>query len=405
MIKLEFLTDDERLVALATAYWALNDAGGWLHAKVSTLEAMFSVPRGRMHQYVGQACVAKSLEPYCSHCGASAIFNSRTEVESIKKRLQRSASPRFGWSRICMECRAGAKAKQQAAHEAQLRANQAVLSAWLNQAECNRSKDYRGMGLREAFLLEGLLSYAGDAWQGQLLDGWEQHQLQLCRDLDDCRNVYEELYLSGWLNPSPNSPLDAFTIEAGDVVGFDVLRVNWTLASDLGGEPHEAILAAAANVLRQASAAELMPLWQWVSLCELRAHFSYCHEHWEFRSRGWTPTIDGNLARLLEVCSLGAAKSIMWKCFRYLASELHRGKRPAAHIYNMLPGSFQRTYDHWRANGWPIHPWERRVSAEPVYTSLLFDRVLGGGTDFYNRLTGSGLVECTLPTADVDSQI
>jgi len=405
MIKLEFLTDDKHLIALATTYWALDDAGGWLAPKVSTLEAIFGVPRGRMHQYVSQACVAKSLEPYCSECGASAIFNSRTDAESIQKRLQRSVSPRFGWSPVCTDCRAGAKAKQRAANEAKLQAHHALQSAWLNETERNQSpKDYHSMSLRDAFLLEGMLSYAGEAWRGRLLDGWERHQTLLCSDLDACRNVYGELYRSGWLNPSPNSPLDAFTIEAGDVVEFDILRVNWTLAADLDGEPHDAILDAATNVLRQASAAELMPLWQWVSLCELRAHFNYCHKHWQFRSRGWTPTIESNLTRLLDGCSLGVAKSIMWKCFKHLASELHKGTRPAAHTYNMLPGSFQRTYDHWRANGWPIQPWQRRVSAESVYTSLLFDRVLGGGTDFYNRQTGVGLVECSPPVVDADDQ-
>jgi hypothetical protein len=405
MFKLEFQTDDEHLIALATAYWALDDAGGWLHPTVSTLEAMFSVPRGRMHQHVSRACVAKSLAPYCSECGACAIFNSRTEAESIKKRQQRSVSPRFGWSPVCTDCRAGAKAKQRAANEAKLQAHHALISAWLNETERNQpSKDYRSMGLREAFLLEGMLSYGGEAWRGRLLDGWERHQSLLCSNLDDCRNVYGELYRSGWLSPSPNSPLDAFTVEAGEVVGFDVLRVNWTLAADLGGEPSEAILAAAGNVRQQASAAELMPLWQWVSLCELRAQFNYCHEHWKFRSRGWTPTIESNLARLLDGCSLGVAKSVMWKCFKHLASELQKNMRPAAHTYNMLPGSFQRTYDHWRANGWPIQPWQRRVSAESVYTSLLFDRVLGGGTDFYNHLTGSGLVDCTPSVADADTQ-
>ena len=260
------------------------------------------------------------------------------------------------------------------------------------------------MGLRDAFLLEGMLSYAGDAWRGSILDGWERHQLLLCSDLDECRSVYEELYRSGWLSPSPNSPLDAFTVEAGDVVGIDALRVNWTLAADLNGEPYEAILTAATNVLRGANAAELMPLWKWVSLCELHAHFNYCHKYWKFRSRGWTPTIESNLTRLLDGCSLGVAKSVMWKCFKHLAAELQKGSRPAAHTYNMLPSNFQRTYDHWCANGWPILPWQRRVSAESVYTSLMFDRVLGGGTDFYNHLTGSGLVECAAPVARSDPQ-
>ena len=393
MIKLEFLTDNEHLIALATAYWNMDDDGTWLHKKVSSLESMFDIPRGRVHQHANQACVAKSLAPYCSECGAPAIFNSRTEVESYKKELQRSTALGFGWNQVCTNCRADEKPKQQAAHEAALRARHDLVRSWLQKADSDHTAmNYRSMGLREAFMLQGLLSYAGDAWRGRELDGWEQHRMQLCGDIADCRSVYEDLYRAGWLKLSPNSPLDAFALEEGDTVGFDCLRVNWTLAADQGGEPFEAILDVATDVLHRTDTAELMSLWQWVSLCELRSHFNYCHTHWKFRSRGWTPTIESNLVRLLNECSLGVAKSVIWKCFKHLAAELQKHSRPAAHTYNMLPSSFQRTYDHWRANGWPIHPWERRVSTESVYTSLLFDRILGGGTDFYNRLTKSELV-------------
>lgn len=405
MIKLEFLTDDESLIALATVYWAMDDTGAWLHKKVSTVETMFNVPRGRLHQYVSQACVAKSLAPYCSACSAPAIFNSRTDAESYRKRLQRSHHPRVGWAPICMDCRANERAKEQAAHEAKLRAHHDAVRDWLSdRGRYPQMKDYRSIGLREAFLLTGLLGYAGESWRGQYLDSWESHRTRLCGDENDCPNVYHELYQLGWLNPNPNSPLDALAVEAGGALSCDMLRVNWVLAVDQGGEPFEAVMDASADRLRRAHAAELMPLWLWVSLRELHSHFNYCHEHFSFRSRGWTPTIEGNLARLLEECSLAVAKTVMFKCFKHLASELQKNKLPAAHTYNKLPGGFQHTYDLWRANGWLLEPWRRRISTESVYTSLLFDRVLGGGTDFYNNLSKSGFTDYSAPGAEPGPQ-
>jgi hypothetical protein len=404
MIRLEFLTEDENLIALATAYWAMDESGAWMHSKVSALESMFNVPRGRVHQYVRQASVTKSLTPYCSKCGAPATFNSRTDADSFKKRLQRSTHPRFGWNHACTDCVARARTEQQSAREAKQKAHNDLVHQWLRERGRDQQiKDYRSIGLREAFLLNGLLGYAGESWRGKELDSWESHRTQLCGDELDCCNVYEELYQSGWLSPSPNSPFDAFTFDADGTLSCDIGRVRWVLATDQGGAPFEAVLDAAADRLRQAGSAELVPLWRWVSLRELHSHFNYWHKQFNFRSRGWTPTIEGNLARLLEDCSLGVAKTVMHKSFKHLASELQKKKLTAAHVYNMLPGNFQRTLDHWRANGWHIHPWVRRVSTEPIYTSLLFDRVLGGGTDFYNNLTSSRLIEHSPGGAEPDA--
>lgn len=401
MVKLEFLTDDEGLIALGKAYWAMDDAGAWLHKKVSSLEEMFSVPRGRTHEYVNRACVATSLTPYCSECGAPTVFNSRTEADSFRKAVQRAAAPRFGWTRVCTDCRADARAKQQAAREAEARARHDLVSKWLQEVQQTQAPmDYRSMDLHDAFLLEGLLHYCGDAWRGGELDGWEQHRPQLCGDIADIRNVYERLYRAGWLMPNVNSPLDAFTVKGDSVVDFDILRVNWKLAEDQCGEPFESLLDATATVLRQAGAAELMPLWQWVCICELRSHFNYWHGKGKFGGRGWTPAVEKNLTTLLHECSLGVAKTVIHKCFKHLASQLKIGSRPATHLYAMFPGDFLKYRNYCYSNGWPILPWRRTISTEPTYTSLLFDRVLCGGTDFYNRLTGSGLIGCATPPAD-----
>lgn len=392
MIRLEFLTNDEDLVALSKAYWALDEHENWQYAKVSSLEGIFSIPHGRVHHFVKQACVAKSLTSFCSICSAPATVKSRLDAEAIARRVNRTE--------VCSNCQYEEINKRQAARKAEIQARNEVVSAWLfDVGDSPPIKSYATMNLRHAFLLEGLISHTGDACRGREIDAWEKHQTPLCDDLEDCASVYQELYDSGLIFPNSNSPLDAFSVENNKVTSPDVLRVNWILATATEENQFEAISEATAAVLNQADATDLTSLWKWVCLCELRGHFNYCHKRWGFKSQGWTSSIEHNLTRLLQECSLGVAKTVMWISFKNLAAELHSGRFPHRRIYNMLPGKFLRTYFHWQANDWQLSPWIRRSSRESIYTSLLFDQVLGGGTDFYNDLTISGLATCGHPTA------
>ena len=393
MIELEFLIEDKDLIALATAYWALDETGGWLHKKTSSLEAMFSLPSGRLQQQVGKVCVARSLVPYCTECSAKAVFKSRTDADSHKRLMRSNSSTRLLSADLCKDCHSRKIAEGQAIRQTLLHEQLNAMRFRLGEMVRNLpAKDYHSVGLRESFLLLGLLGYSGESWRGENLSSWESHRTRLCGEEKDSLCVYDELYTSGWLCPSPDSLMDAFCIDEDARLTWDTGRVCWVLASDQSGEPFEMLMTAADHRLRIAEAGELISLWKWVCLRELHSHFNFYHRQFRFRSRGWTPTIETNLARLLEDCSLAVAKTVVYKCFKHLAAELQKGKLTAAHIYNMLPGSFQRTHDHWVANGWPIRPWERRLSVEPVYTGLLFDRVLGGGDHFYGDLTGSGFI-------------
>ena len=121
------------------------------------------------------------------------------------------------------------------------------------------------MGIRHAFLLGGLLRYAGDAWHGERLAPWKQSCRLLCDDVDDTRGVYRELHAAGWLNLSADSPLSAFELGPAATPSFDALEVSWSIAADRTGGLPSQILDFAQSTLEGANGAELRPIWEWVS--------------------------------------------------------------------------------------------------------------------------------------------
>jgi hypothetical protein len=339
----------------------------------------------------------------CPECMRATPISARSELDSLKK-----ASRWIGYGNvpsplICTDCLKTRRQQEVAAAKAALQKKEQQITAWLQGVDRKHAGvDYGAIQPRHAFLLSGLLRYAGDAWDGEILCAWEQYQPLLCDIEEDVRSVFEELYNAEWLMPHANSPLDAFSVDQSGEVCVDALRVNWALSPDVHSRPSSSILEFAQTSLQQASPEQLRSIWEWVCMCELRGHFAYCHQTWQFRSRGWTPAVEGNLSQLLSECSLGVAKTLMWKCFKHLASELQKRVRSPQHTYNMLPGSFQRTYDYYRVNGWSIEPWRRRaLSQEPIYTSHLFNRLLSGGIVHYNELIGNDFILPTTAHSDV----
>lgn len=401
MLRLDFSTDniDSTLKELAEAYWALDDDGQW-KSKVAAIERKFGVKQGQTKQQVAGICVAIATVHNCDTCSRPFHVRARADFEGAQKIAYRRARG-FNADLVCARCEdekyqaklaalVDEQNRMRLAAAAAARATDLKIENWLGSlANTPLERSYQSMTLREAFLLDGLLRYAGDAWHEHQLEAWSANRLELC-DLEvDIRHVYRELHAAGWLMPHPNSPTGAFTLGSDDSVVVDELRVDWVVAADVDGLPYQSLLDFANAVQRHATSAELYAIWQWVGLCELRAHFATCYEECHFRSRGWTAAVHNSVIRLLDECSLGVAKTVMYKSFNYLAIQLQKRQRPAAHIYNMLPGNMLETADYWRSRGWQFKSW--RPLSSSIYSRHLFNRVMGGGEECYDKVTGSSL--------------
>lgn len=389
-IKLQFLTADERLIEIARVYWQVGEDGKWI--KTSEIENRFGISRGRVPSIVAPICLAYSSCVICTQCNRLLGFNSRTKLDEELRVIRKKNRGRYRYYEpICSACQEDLARRKLAAIAVKVRAAHLAIKSELDFIhEDPHTLDYHNMTLRQAFLLDGLLRSAGDCWRGESLDAWTDAKVKLCDTEEDIQSVYMELYRSGWLRPCSTNSLDLFTVRDDGQLVFDALKIRWTVAGDNSGLLFNDVLEIAESVQKQATSVQLRQIWEWVSLCELKGIFSWCYKKWEFRSKGWTPAMERGSLDLLSVCSLGAAKMIMTRCCKSIASELQRNVRPAAHTYNMLPGSLRRTLDFYVAKGWQIEPYHRRSgSAESIFTSHLFDRILNLGDFGYENLTGN----------------
>ena len=400
MFTLEFSTDDLHLIALATAYWSRAEGRNWDY-KLSEVESTFSKGRGKVLPAVAAVCIARLDSHQCTDCAQGIPMRSRADADfALKKSRWRRRATESG--PICAACRDLRVARDMERRRAAVRASHELIAAHRAAfIDGPPERDYEAMTLREAFLLAGMLRYAGDAWRAPALSAWSTGLPPLCDTEADTRAVFDELYACGWMTPSPDSPSEAFSVSAGGVLEIDVLRVGWVFAADAGGRPASSLLGVAQSIEASASGAELHAIWQWVCLSELRAQFAHCQREEKWPGH-WSDALQRNLLELLEVCPLGPAKTILWKCIRFLTADLHARKRPVPHTYNMLPGNLLRTFDLYQSRGWNITSWRPLSSA--LYSQHLFNHVMGGGPELYDIGTGSVLRSQSQGAQDEDEK-
>lgn len=389
MFTLKISSDDPAMIELAKDYWDINADGTWKHT-VEMLRLKYNLPKGRVQSMVAKACSASRFDITCPSCGEPCVLTSRAQYADLARRSQFPIDSFMRKAMICEECLQREAVLEFAEFTEQERLKEAAIINWLSITDLEKQPiSYTTASAMDAFLLDGLLRYASDAWQGSRLEPWNKHRMRLCPHIDDTIKVFQQLYQHGWITPSPESALDAFEVDPEGNVGFKALEVTWEISPDIDGTPFSSLIDVTDAILRQATKDEIYEIWCRVSLAELREHFLQQHESYRFRSKGWTPAIEDGLLRLLEDCSLGIGKAIIKKTFHNLAGLLQNRTYTAPHVYNMLPGNFQRTFNYFSAQGWAIQPVKRPWhTQEAIYTGHLFDRILGGGTNDYNNMTG-----------------
>lgn len=391
MIIVTMRTEDEKMSELARAYWSQTPEGTW-EFKSKELASRFSVSIYKLHSIVASVSNATHADLTCDGCEKDRKFSSRTffsellQEKFISVRLKRNAF-------LCLECRNFEDTNQQAEEECQLRVTDQKIIDWIDENLMRLyPKSYENSPLLDAFLIDGLLRYAGDAWKGEQLDSWKSYEPHLCETKEGTIEIYQHLYSNGWIVPHANSPTEAFTVDSESNVQFDYLRVNWQLAPNEHERPFNQITTITETLLSKAKSEDLLELWQWTCLHELRAHFNYWHDRYDFGSRGWTEKIEEQLLGVLQDWSLAQAKSIVYFSIKDLTVLLQDRNYVRPHVHNMLAGKFSTLANRYRANGWNLTVQNRQSTrTEAIHTSHLFDHVLGGGDELYYKLTGNQL--------------
>lgn len=392
MIILKMLTEDEKKNALAHAYWSQKSDGSWEFTP-EELAKRFSSTSSRLPSIVATACTAIHAELVCHRCPEHRLLTSRTHLSRLlndKRLLKIRPDSAF----LCVKCRKAERDAQKVEKIKQQEMADKKIANWRNEnLENFHSKSYKNSPLLDAFFIDGLLGYAGDAWQGEQLASWAAYEPHLCAIDTDAIEVYQHLYLNGWIVPDARSPLDAIFVDEDGNVDFDFLRVRWLLAPDADGTPPNQILEITSAILFNAKSNAYLVLWQWTCLHELHAHFNYCKTKKRIDRLQWTQVIEQELAKVLEVHSLAQAKSIMYFCIDNLSNSLNDKKVAYLPAHNQLAGHLLLMSNRWHSSGRSIYvvPHRAPSGVEAIYTSHLFDIVLGGGDELYFNLTGKQL--------------
>lgn len=394
-IVLKMQTTDQKKIELAKAYWSQNPDNSWCFDPEQVAK-QFSISSNRIPSILSSVCEATHPELTCSgdECHEPRKFTSRSNFlkclndARLKERRLRSLF-------LCAKCRTLESENLRAFRKERKEIATEKIKDWLNESTLKfHPKLYEDCPLQDAFLIDGLLRSAGDAWNGDQLDSWIAYQPHLCAIDVDSKDVYKHLYLNGWITPSANSPLDAFYIDDSDAVRFDFWRVRWLLAEDAFGVPHNHIINITSKILSEASSNAYADLWRWTCMRELHAHFIYCLCIKEISQTNWTAEVEKKLTKVLEVHSLAEAKSIMYFCFDNISADVKDNKNFKPYSSSQLANYFVSMSNRFHAMGRRVFVLKQRspIKTEAIYTNHLFDNILGGGDEFYFNLTGKQLV-------------
>lgn len=391
------LVSDEKMITLAGEYWSMNPDGQWTF-RTPDLAKRFGILHSKLHTYVASICAATNPGLMCNGCNELHALASRTMFETrLRDSKYKPGKDGTDLFNLCRDCRKRARLQKHAEVMAQQQEEDKKINDWIEaKSIAFQPKSYANASPLHAFLIDGLLRHAGDAWRGDQLDSWATYRPRLCPLMDDTVGVYQYLYSHGWIIPHINSPLDAFWMGADGAIEFDWLLVRWSLADDVNGTNHSEIIDVTESLLREARSDQLFEVWRWVCIRELHGHFDYIYNRFSFIGDGWSDQVEHQLNTLLQVCSLAQAKTIIL----FSISDLTRAKNDKEHkapsVYKMIPHAFMRKFNFLVSKGTEITILKRhpdRNSREAVYTAHLFDFVFDAGDEPFYDLTGVQLKE------------
>lgn len=388
MLYLCFTTDDEQLIQLSIEYWQLGESGSWACGTIADVARRSGHAQARLLKAVNEACVAVT-NIRCG-CGRRLVATSRTGFQDLQRKAlsRRKVDPQWQCAVCVEELRKEQQRQQEEQRATEEKAIQQQIQAWTEQL---RPKSYGAASLRDAYILYGVFSASGDLWTQGTLEAWSSHRTALFAHPDDTVAVYQMLHEAGWIVPEQTRHW-AFRLNADGVVDYDTSFVNWTLAPDSDRLAFTQVLLSLENRLEQAVLSDYREVWYLVCLSELRKLLDKELSRFGFSCKRWSPLIAQNLRQVLDECSLAESMRIVYDSVGQLvkAREDKHKNYNRQHLENMLPGSFKRRLEHIRSKGWTLYRWRRYGSKdEAILTSLLFDKVLKGGSHFYDELTGA----------------
>nr|WP_315481933.1 hypothetical protein [uncultured Undibacterium sp.] len=394
MLSLTFLTVDRTEIQLAQSYWALNSSGEWAFS-MNELATKFSCKRTSIPTLVRRYCVAHAQSIVCVTCNKNPKkVHSRTEYDAtIYKVASTNRWSRRSQPHQCQECTAEATRILRLENQEKILSEKLIVTRFLdNLKKIFESKNYTNIPVKDAFLLYGILSNSDEYFEDGTLASIKSNHTILFAHPNDTIEAYKYLCLNSWITLNPSSKFSSFSVVDSEIDSLDIHSVDWILAKDCSNIPFNQFTGLLEKTLFNAAPADLIDIWYWVCISELRKYFEDIQVQFNLEENLWKPLIEQKLKELLKVCSVGQAKDVIRITLTNIVESFQDNHYAKAHVYNMIPSNFLRTFERSRADGFKLRTWDRpSIEHEAIFTGLLFDKLMGGGTNFYNELTGEKL--------------
>jgi hypothetical protein len=254
--------------------------------------------------------------------------------------------------------------------------------------------DFSDLDYHQAFTLYSVLVAADSHWQENRIGPIATHAGELAPTPDLTDLLYQRLYRSRIIAPSPRSRASAFQFDdAGGIAGFSIRDVEWIIAKDRHGASMRDVFAKLGVRVKWPDADGIEETWNMVAEGECKRYFIEQCERYRFTKDDlYSERVKETVLEYLATLSIGQMWNVIYYVMKDLAALVQERTYSRQHVYNMIPGSIRRKIDYRIANGREIIPWSRRhPSKESWITSILLDKVLGDGNRVFASQVGESI--------------
>jgi hypothetical protein len=379
-LRLDYLTDDPVLIALAADYWAQDDEGGF-PTKVADLAARYSVRASDVAKTVAQAAIARSTESTCSDCGEGRSHTSRSDYTQRRNWQQTDCE----W--LCTSCASELKERQARDVETRRAEQQGALRVAFG-LEVGGVLPVGDMTLEGAITLLAVIRVGADE-QLETIQPIGDKRLSPFGEYDS--EILSQLFASRHLRIDPTSNVGAFAWEEDDPARYFPFQVAWQI-SDGGRRVRVADAQAALETALRGSwsdewHAERAELWTKIALNECLEYLRV-----SLADHGLDKKMGEKTRHVIENAlrdfSIGQVYSFIWRAAKDAAAFYLREQVTKTHAANTVVLAIERSADRALANGWDVASYRRDRRAPESPLSQLFAVMAQLGDRYWTDVPG-----------------
>lgn len=383
LIRLELLTSDDDSIQICTRYWEVDEQGNFTY-KLSDLAKMQNLSSRELSKFVSQSCQALSIKDVCSGCGTPYVYKSRSDFQ------ERIRYHRDDW--LCANCMEQERVRQRALQIAEEERQRTLINTNFSSVE-KIPIDLSQLTFEHAVYLLSLIRLAASEDFSHIVPlRLTTEPLTLTENFS--YEVIRQLFHHKIIYICPQSPIDAFVFENGNIERFYLDRVSWDLPISSKSQNSQGLIEELEAVFRNENWPETWrnewrALWKKIALQECLQYLEVgLNEHGLSLKPGEKTYLVLNGA--LEQYSVAQVYNMIWRAVRDAAAFYLRERVPKQHAANTVIGSIQRQADRAKAEGWDVKSYRRDFRCpQSMISQVLFDTALQIGEKGFNSPPGA----------------